>query len=173
MSAKIERFKSRKQLLQDRDGEDLKQLLLDFASERNLDEDAIGRIVAAVDARTATSEGWTFVMLSPAQNAQVVSWLANNSKRPKVAAVLWAQMFTAMRNDTGEIMLNRNELAKLAKIRPAEVSSIISELVRIGAIIRRRDGRHMRYFMNPNVATHLGQKARESAQAEAPQLRLV
>ena len=31
----------------------------------------------------------------------------------------------------------------------------------------------VRYFMNPNVATHLAGKARDEAQAAAPKLRVV
>ena len=48
---------------------------------------------------------WTFVMLSPAQNSEVVDWLAENSKRPLAAVKLWGRLFKHMRMDTGEIML--------------------------------------------------------------------
>ena len=49
----------------------------------------------------------------------------------------------------------------------------MSELVGIKAVIRRREGRTVRYFLNPLVGTHLSGKARTDAQEAAPQLRLV
>jgi hypothetical protein len=57
-------------------------------------------------------------MLSPVQNAAVVSWLRNNSKRPMAAMRLWAECFTGLRMDTGEIVISRDEIAKRVRIAP-------------------------------------------------------
>ena len=61
-----------------------------------------------------------------------------------------------------------------------DISRLMGELERIGAISRRREkvagmrgrGRAV-YFMNPSVGTHLAGAARDKAQAEAPRLQLV
>ena len=42
----------------------------------------------------------------------MVSWLRENSKRPMAAMAIWAELFTALRFDTGEIALTRAELAE-------------------------------------------------------------
>ena len=48
----------------------------------------------------------------------------------------------------------------------------MTELVSINAISRVRDGREVRYFMNPNVGTCLKGRSRDAAQAAAVQLTL-
>ena len=118
-------------------------------------------------------------MLSPEQNAAVARWLGALG-RPKVALVLWQELFTALRRDTGEIMLTRDELAERVGTHPNNVSQIMNELAGIGAIIVHREkvagmrgpGRAV-YLMIPNVGTPLTGAARDKAQAEAPRLRLV
>ena len=116
---------------------------------------------------------WTFVMLSPAQNAMVVKWLAENSSRPIAAMKLWATLFGHLRVDTGEIMLPRARLAEAIDVAPYHLSRIMTELEGINAIRRERDGRRVRYFMNPNVATHVAGPARAEAQKGAGPLTLV
>src|SRR4051812_39922168 len=119
-------------------------------------------------------------MLSPEQNAAVMRWLRSNSRFPTMALALWGELFTALRRDTGEIVLTRDELAERVGTSADEVSRIMGELAGIGAIIVRRErvagmrgrGRAV-YLMNPNVATNLTGAARDKAQAAAPELRLV
>lgn len=108
-----------------------------------------------------------FVMLSPQQNSAVVDWLYENSKRPQKAARLWAKLFTALRSDTGEILLTRDDIAERIGIRPQEVSAIMTELASINAIVRERQGREMRYRMNATIATHLpSETLREEARTK-------
>ena len=64
-------------------------------------------------------------MLSPDQNAAVARWLSKHSTRPKVALVLWQELFTALRRDTGEVMLTRDELAERVGARPEHVSRVM------------------------------------------------
>jgi hypothetical protein len=119
-------------------------------------------------------------MLSPEQNAAVIRWLRQHSERPVVALALWGELFTALRRDTGEVVLTRDELAERVGARPDHVSRVMHELASIGAIIIRRErvagmrgpGRAV-YLMNPLVATNLAGAARDRAQGEAPPLRLV
>jgi DNA-binding transcriptional ArsR family regulator len=97
-----------------------------------------------------------------------MAWLKVNSRQPMNAAQVWAECFTALRIDTNEIVLSRDELAERVGVRPAEVSRIMTELETCGAVIRRREGRGVRFFMNPMVGTHMTGAARDKAQDAAP-----
>lgn len=111
---------------------------------------------------------WTFVMISPAQNAAVVEWLNAHSKRRTEALRLWASLFTVLHPTTGEIMADRDTLAGRLGIAPREVSKIMGELATINAIRKAKEGRKVRYGMNPNIATHLPDPAiREAARDQA------
>ena len=176
MPASVHRLRSRPDQLHVEQADTLRQLILTFPG---LPERAAGAIVAAVDGQTAAENGWTFVMLSPSQNRAVVRWLLRHSSRPQRAVDLWSLLFEHLRRDTGEITLTRDELAAAIDERPDNVSLIMGELEGIGAISRRRErvagmrGPGMvRYFMNPNVATHLAGQARDQAQARAKPVQL-
>jgi hypothetical protein len=177
MAARLRRLRTKPERLREEQAAALRQLMLAFPG---LPERSVGNIIAAIDRETAAKNGWTFVMLSPAQNEAVVAWLLEKSSRPQKAVRLWAALFGHLRRDTGEIMLTRDELAEMIDDRPDKVSAIMSELESIGAISRRREkvaGMRgpgvVRYFMNPNVATHLTGKARDQAQAKAELLQLM
>ena len=111
-------------------------------------------------------------MIGPRENNAVLDWLALHSQRPIAAVRLWGRLFTALRYDTGEIMLSRTEIAEILGILPRHVSTIMTELEGIGAVSRRRAGRGVRYYMNPTIGTHLTGKTRDEAQAKAHQLDL-
>jgi hypothetical protein len=121
-----------------------------------------------------TSESWTFVMISPAQNSEVLDWLMANSKRRNEAVRLWGKLFTAMRSDTGEVMQTRGQLAERIGATAQDVSRIMSELESINAIRREKDGRKVRYFMNAQIATHVATPAaRAEARKKSGPLQLV
>ena len=63
------------------------------------------------------ADRWMFAMISPTQNAAVVRWLGEHSKRPQAAVRLWAELLTALRPDTGEILLTRDQIAALLGIQ--------------------------------------------------------
>jgi hypothetical protein len=176
MPAHIVRLRTPADRLKETQAEELRQLVLDFP---DLPKRAVSELIATIDRQTASRSGWTFVMLSPAQNAAVVAWLTEHSSRPLVAVRLWALLFSNLRTDTGEVVQTRDELAEALRITPNEVSQVMGELETIGAISRRRQrvaGMRgpglVQYFMNPRVATQLTGAARDKAQAEAPQLKL-
>jgi hypothetical protein len=125
--------------------------------------------------RAQIPNDWTFVMLSPSQNSAVVRWLNENSKRPQAATLLWARLFEVIRNDTGEIMQTRDELAQWLGVLPRDLSSMMTELASINAVRREKRGREVRYFMNSTIATHLpGHAARQAArEADGPLLVVV
>ena len=51
-----------------------------------------------------------------------------------VAVELWALCFEHLRNDTGEVLLSREQMAEEVGVAPKRVSEVMSELVKIGAI---------------------------------------
>src|ERR671938_2199335 len=177
MPARITRLRTKADRLRADTAAQLRQLVLKYPG---LPERALGGSIGTIDRQTASEAGWTFVMLSPEQNAAVMRWLRQHSRRPVQALALWGELFTALRRDTGEIALTRDELAERVGTRPDHVSRIMHELASIGAIIVHREkvagmrgqGRAV-YLMNPNVATNLTGAARDKAQAEAPMLRLI
>ena len=133
-----------------------------------LDADTLAKIDAAAQAHAHSSENWIFVMLSPAQNAEVIDWLQTHSKRPHKAVMVWARMLEHLRMDTGEIMATRQELAQRVGMDPRDLSKTITELAEINAVRREKQGRTVRYFLNPGIATHIPStaaraKARENA----------
>jgi hypothetical protein len=114
------------------------------------------------------AERWIFAMISPTQNFAVLEWLGQHSQRPQVATRLWGLLLTALRPDTGEILLSRAQIAEKIGIAPKHTSEIISELAQINAIRREKEGRRVRYFLNPNIATHIpGPEARKAAREAA------
>lgn len=176
MPATLHRLRPRPERLRAEQANMLRQLILAFPG---LPEQATGAIITAIDGQTVAENGWTFVMLSPAQNRAVVRWLLEHSSRPQKAVDLWALLFEHLRRDTGEVMLTRDELAVMVGDAPRSVSTIMGELEGIGAVSRRRErvagmrgpGR-ARYFMNPHVATHLAGRSRDEAQSGAEPVRL-
>ena len=145
-----------------------------LAKRLPLDAATLAAVEAAASAHKGKSEQWVFVMLSADQNAAVIDWLDANSKRPRVAVRLWAQLLRAIRTDTGEVLLSRVELAERVGVAPGDLSKLMGELESINAIRRERDGRGVRYFLSPLVATHLPSAAlREQARTAAGPLRVV
>jgi hypothetical protein len=168
MAAHIVRLSTRRQRLRAEQAAQLRQLVIDF---EGLDTDAAGRIVAAIDRETAAQGEWPFVMISPAQNAFVVTQLTARSIRPQVAARLWAQLFLHLRLDTGEIVATRAALAEEIGAHPNHVSTIMGDLVRMRAVTREQDGRRVRWFLNPLVGTGMAGASRDKAPASAPKLQ--
>ena len=89
------------------------------------------------------------------------------------AVALWNELLGVLDGHTGEVLATRAELAELVGCEPRDISRLMGELERLGAIIRKRDGRAVKYFLSPLVGTTLSGAARDKAQASAPPLRLV
>jgi hypothetical protein len=139
-----------------------------------LDAETLAKIEEAAKAHGQDPEGWSFVMLGPAQNAAVVRWIMDNSKRPLQGAVLWATLLERLDWDTGEVRATRQELAERIGARPAHVSELMGELASINAIHREKRGRGVRYFLNPWIATHTpSAEARRAAREGAGPLLAV
>ena len=153
------------------------KLLLDVLRpiEGELPANVVRELKTHIQRRTPARRGWTFIMISPDQHRAVMRWIRTESARPMDAVGVWGELFSAVDQDTGEIMLTRDQIAELTGIAVQHVSNVMTELEGIGAIIRRRErvagmrGRGMvRYSLNPVVGTHLPGGLRDEVQAEAP-----
>jgi hypothetical protein len=128
------------------------------------------KLLHVIDRHTASEDGWRFVLFGPKQNREVVRWIDANAKRPRLSALVWAELFCNFHPMTGEVLLNRTQIAQAVGARPQHVSSALAELLAFGALIRRQEGRDVSWFINPLVATGLTGAARDDAQRAAPQL---
>jgi DNA-binding transcriptional ArsR family regulator len=133
----------------------------------------LGRAATLVERELSARSGWRFIMVEPRLNAAVVRYLLECSHRPQQAVRLWAELFALLPPDGNEVRASREELARLVGITSRAVTEIMGELEAVGAVYRRKEGRGVRYFVNPVLGTHLGGTARDRAQSEAPALRLV
>jgi hypothetical protein len=146
-----------------------------LARRFGLDQDTLARLDQAAELHPETRDRERFIMVTTSQNLAVVRWISEYSARPHKANLLWALIFDHVHPNTGEIMLSRDELAERISDQPRSVSSLMSEFASINAIERRKQGREVKYFLNPNIATHLpGAGAREAARdAAGPLLTLM
>lgn len=165
MAARVVRFASRADFLKREQAARLREAVEALEPEA---PQSARKILAVIDRQTAADKGWSFVMLSPAQNRAVVRWIMAHARRQSVTLALWTEFFCHMRTDTGEVCMSRSEMMEAAGASSSHVSDALRELVEIGALIRHRQGREVRWFMNPRVATCLTGAAREDAQRASP-----
>lgn len=154
--------------------EEAKQLV-QLARRFGFDQDTLAKIDETAELHPESRDRERFIMVTTSQNLAVVRWIYEESSRPNKANLLWALIFDHVHPNTGEIMLSRNELAERIDEHPRNISSLMSEFASINAIERRKQGREVKYFLNPNIATHLaGAGAREAARdAAGPLLTLM
>lgn len=172
MTAKIKKFQPKKQ--QEKQ-QNLLELITILERFPELNEKKVSSLLWEVRRKNKLNDPntWTFIMISPEQNRAVVDWLEEKSKRPLKALRLWALLFENVHRETGQIMLTRQEIADQIKIQACHVTHIMTELENINAILKKKDGRSVIYYMNPNVANHYPQEIRENSQREAPKLKLI
>lgn len=174
MTASIHVFRSRAQREHAERRDRLRQDVLAFPELPEEPVREVLRRLAQDDAHEP--DQWKFIMISPADNAAVIQWLHQNSSRPMQAVELWSHILCVFRGDTGEILETRDEMAEFLGVSPTNVSRIMGELERVGAIARERrrisgkkgPGRVV-YKLLPDVATTLKQGIREPAQQAARQ----
>ena len=91
-------------------------------------------------------------MVEPVAYADVIAHLRRHSRRPLVAMELFTRLFSYLPPDGNEVLADRAELARVVGCTPTHVSEIMGELEAVGAVYRRREGRGVRYFVNPRSA---------------------
>lgn len=181
MTATVRRLRTPQDRAKEAKADQLRSLLSEAPGL--LPEPLETKVIASLDQQSPSVSGWSFIMISPAQNRSVIRWLSANSRSPIHAMNAWAEALANMRRDTGEVALTRDELAEAIEVSSSEVSRIMGELETCGAISRLRQkvpGMRgpgvVRYFVNPLVATTTTGSQRDKLQAKAPKapsLRLV
>ena len=147
----------------------LRQLAFDL----EMPEDARAHLDNALYRITETpGQRWLFVMINPSQ-FRFVTKAVQGCRNVATTLAVWNTAISYIRMDTGEIMASRDQLAEEVGTLPRHVSTAMSELVKIGAIVRHRRGRKMVYSVNPNVGWSGGEGTRQEAAKDAPKLRLV
>lgn len=141
--------------------------LMQLARKSGLPQDLLEQIDIKLKANAQDQEKWIFIMLSAKENAAVIRWLNANSQRPRQAVELWATILENLRIDTGEITKTRQELAERVGMEANDLSKIMKELRSINAIRQEKTGRNITYFLNPQIATHLPNKAARTAARKA------
>ena len=127
-------------------------------------------LLAIIDRRTVADGSWRFAMVGPPEDEFVLCWLADNAKRLRVSLRLWGAFKNRLRTDTQQILMDREEMMRVARASSAHVSHALAELLSIGAVERVQEGRDVRWFLSAKVATHLTGAARDEAQQAAPPL---
>ena len=93
--------------------------------------------------------------------------------RPDLTWQIFSLAVTYARQDTGEILATREQLAEDIGTHPDHISRAMGELSRIGAILKSKRGRNVVYKVNPHVAWNGSEGARVSACRTAPKLKLI
>ena len=144
------------------------QLRLALEEISGLPDTLTERVGVLIDRHARAQRGWSFIMIDPVRYHDVLMRLTEVSKRPLLAVKLWSLLFSKLPPDTNEVQATREELARELNCRPSAVSEIMGELEKLGAVYRQREGRGVRYSVNPILGTHLSGAVRDKAQAEAP-----
>ena len=129
-------------------------------------ENAIYRITDTPGARAV------FTMITNDQ-VRYVAKVTAALPRPDLTWKVFSLAITYARQDTGEILASREQLASDAHTHPDHVSRAMTQLSKIGAILKEKRGRNVVYKVNPHVAWNGGEGARLAAAKNAPKLRLV
>lgn len=99
--------------------------------------------------------------------------IAKEAHRPGLTLRIWNTAIAYMRFDTGEVLATRRQLAEDADTLPRHVSTAMSDLERIGTILRIRRGRRVTYFVNPHIGSGIEVDAILAFSRKAPKLKQV
>lgn len=139
-------------------------LLADLSLPREL----VAEMIALIDRRTVSNSSWGFVMVHPQRDLEVVQWIARNARRTPTSHMLWAAIKANLHSGTNEVLMNRAQMMQVTGAPSPHVSEALSEFARIEVIVRHKEGREVRWFLNPRIATHQSGAARDEAQQIAP-----
>jgi len=186
--AEIKKFRPRRELLRREQAKQLEAFIQGQDAEVLPDKvrDAILTTIARNTDNFYREELWEggFVMLSRHQTAAI--WDAIRAlppeQRPNHVRHVFDLAILNLRQDTGEILLTRDELAERVGTSSDNISTIIGTLEEMGVVRRERRrvaglrGPGMAvYFINPHVAWSgkLEARKREATQRTPPLLRIM
>lgn len=113
-----------------------------------------------------------FVMVTCNQLAYITKEITK-CREVATTFTVWNYALSKIRQDTGEVMATRDELAKEIGISPNQITNAMTALENIGAIIKQKRGRNVVYVVNANVAWNGKEGARIKAASKAPKLTLI
>jgi CRP-like cAMP-binding protein len=126
-----------------------------------LREKVRNELFRASEPETARPAFGKFAMFSVAQMGAIWGWIRTlpAQQRPQEVRHALDLAILHMRQDTGEVMLTRDQMAEAMKCRPDRVSQAMKVLSRAGIILterRRVEGMRgpgiVAYFVNPHAA---------------------
>jgi hypothetical protein len=139
------------------------EMLLQAAIDLKMSPEVLGEISNKLYSLTQVpNRRWAFTMISQEQFRDVAKAIAKGVS-PGKTFLLWSIVVTYIRQDTGELFVTRDQLSEETDILPRHVSRSLTELVKIGALIRIKRGRRTAYFLNPHVCWNGTEGARQAA----------
>jgi DNA-binding MarR family transcriptional regulator len=171
MTGTIVPLGGRRRRLKAEQAQRLRQLVLEF---QDIEPEAAGRLLVAIDREVRPETEWAFVLLNVERNAFVLAELSERSARPHVAVKVWSRLPLYLRHDTNELLVTRDQLAQDVGADKSHVSNVLQELAAMNAILRERDEsdrRRFRLVLNALVGTHTTGMTRALLQQKAPELR--
>ena len=151
--------------------ERLRQMIAE--ADLDLSEDAVAVLDNAIHSITHIPGARAIFTMITNDQFRYVSKEIQKCRNVATTYAVWNAAVTYVRQDTGEILASREQLAKDADTLVRHVSTAMTDLEKIGAVIKSKRGRNVVYNVNPHVAWNGGEGSRIAASKGAPKLRLV
>ena len=151
--------------------ERLRQMIME--ADLDLSEDAVAVLDNAIHSITHIPGARAVFTMITNEQFRYVSKEIQKCRDVATTYAVWNAALTYVRQDTGEILATRKQLAEDAGTNTDEVSRAMGALSNIGAIIKAKRGRNVVYNVNPYVAWNGSEGARIAASKGDPKLRLV
>jgi CRP-like cAMP-binding protein len=185
MKANVYRLLPNRERIKRQEAAEISAMIADTSLPRHLKERVRHELYRAVEPDSTRSPFGVYVMLSVQQIGAI--WDALRAlpakDRPQEVRHAFDICVLNLRQDTGEVMLTRDEIAERMKITPYNVSRAMGVMERLGIIIkgdrRRVEGLRGRgivpYFVNPHAAWngHLELQKIEARRQTPPLLALM
>lgn len=142
-------------------------------ADLDLSEDAVAVLDNAIHSITHIPGARAIFTMITNDQFRYVSKEIQKCRNVATTYAVWNAAVTYVRQDTGEILASREQLAKDADTLVCHVSTAMTDLEKIGAILKSKRGRNVVYKVNPHVAWNGGEGARIAASKGAPRLQLV
>jgi CRP-like cAMP-binding protein len=137
-------------------------------TEAGLPPELRAEMIALIARRTVSTTAWRFVMVHPQRDFEIVQWIARNARRTPTSHLLWSVIKGNLHSGTNQVLMSRAQMMQATGASSAHVSEALSEFARIDVLQRHKEGREVRWFLNPRIATHQSGAARDDAQRIAP-----
>lgn len=180
-SAKVYRLLPDRERIKRQEAADADRTIATLNLPRHLQERIRHELYRASEPDSIRSPFGKYVMLSVQQVGAIWDAIEKLPKaaKPRIVDRAFKLAMLNLRQDTGEIMLTREELAERMKCTPQDVSKAMGQLAKMGVIIKGERRRvaglkgpgPVPYFVNPHAAWNGSTGLRElEAQRQTPPL---